>query len=379
MLKTLASWPLSALLVLPLSALLLVPVGTASAEPTAKPLSPAREGNALNPQWSPDGLQVAYEVTNPREKITSLFLVQARTGRESEVLPPSGSSGLGGRFLERKQVNHEFAWASRGGLYAFASSGADDEFDLYIHGVTTPIGSDEKEGGAVFSSDSRFIAFSSARSGLGDLYLLDIFELESPPRRLTSGAGMEFYADFAPNHSALAYTALSEDGANIHIIDDVNAATVSDRALTQWKATQIKPSWSPDGRRVAFYSNHHKDDRTRFDLYVAAASGEGVPQKLLDDVVPNERRGPAWAPDSRSIIAVKNDPNAGDPLVQVDVASKRSVALATGTVNNGEPDVVMDGEGRVLVAFVAQGMRGSDSQDWRRVWVYALPDTGTWP
>lgn len=364
---------------LPCLLLLMAVPSAASAESTARLLSPERDGNALNPRWSPDGSTVAYEVTFPREKVTSLYLIDARTGREEEVFPPSGSSGLGGRFLERKQVNHEFAWASRGGLYAFASSGADDEFDLYIKGVTSSIGSDEKEGGAVFSADSRYLAFSSAQTGEGDLYLVDIFELETPPRRITSGSGLEFYADFSPNGSALAYTALSEDGANILVIDDVSAQDVAPRAVTDWKSTELKPSWSPDGRRIAFYSNHHKEDRTHFDLYVAAASGDGVPQKLIEDVVPNERRGPPWTPDSRSVVIVKDDPNAGDPLLIVDVASKRSHALGTGTVNNAEPDVIKDEQGRVLLTFVSQGLRSSEAQSWRRVWVYELPEQGTWP
>jgi len=352
--------------------LLLVP-GLALAQ-SAVPLSPEREGNALNPRWAPDGSQLAYEVTFPREKVTSLYLVEPNTGREEEVVPPSGSSGLGGRFLDRKQVNHEFAWATRGGLYAFSSSGADDEFDLYIKGVTTPIGSEEKEGGAAFSSDSRWLAFCSAQTGEGDIYLVDVFALESPPRRLTSGEGLEFYASFAPNRAALAYASLNEDGANIFVIDDVSKEGAQPRALTTWKATQLKPSWSPDGRRVAFYSNHHKEDRTKFDLYVAAASGDGVPQKLVEDVIPNERRGPAWTPDSRSIVTVKDDPNAGDPILMVDVASKRSAALRTGTVNNGEPDVGTDANGNVVIAFVSQGLRGSESQDWRRVWTYRVPE-----
>ena len=352
---------------------------SASAAPTAKPLSPERTGNALNPRWSPDGTQVAYEVTNTQEKTTDLWLVDARTGKEIEVRPPSGSSGLGGRFLERKQVNHEFAWASRGGLYAFSSSGVDDEFDLYIKGVTIPIGSEEKEGGAAFSADSRYLAFSSARTGEGDLYLVDVFALEEEPRRLTDGDGLEFYATFAPSGTALAYAALSEDGANIRVIDDVTARATKGRDLTSWKATQIKPSWSPDGRRIAFYSNHHKEDRTRFDLYVTAASGDGTPQRLLEDVVPNERRGPSWTPDGRSIVAVRDDANAGDPLVLVDVVTAQATELATGTVNNAEPDVVRDEQQRVLVTFVSQGLRGSESQGWRRVWVFALPGTGTWP
>ena len=41
--------------------------------------------------------------------------------------------------------------------------------------------------------------------------------------------------------------------------------------------------------------------------------------------------------------------------------------------------MTQDAEGRVVIAFVSQGVRSSESQDWRRVWVWTLPDTGTWP
>lgn len=337
----------------------------------SRPVSPVRDGNAINPLWSPDGSQVAYEVTNPQERVTDLFVLDVAQGREEQVTPPASSSGLGGRFLDRKQVNHEFAWASRGGLYAFASSGTDDEFDIYLKGVTMPIGSEEKEGGATFSEDARHVVFSSGRSGEGDLYLLSIFELEKAPIRITRGEGLEFYATFGKGRS-LAYAAMSEDGANIRVIDDVSTAERTDRALTSWKATQLKPSWSPDGRRIAFYSNHLKDDRTRFDLYVAAASGDGVPQKILENVVPNERRGPSWTPDGRSIVTVLDDANAGDPVVLVGVASGKVQTLDTGTVNNAEPDVVVDTRGRTRIAFVSQGERSSDAQAWRRVWVFDL-------
>jgi len=351
--------------------LLLAIAAPSLAHAGAKAVSPVREGNAINPLWSPDGDQLAYEVTLASERVTNLYLLDVQSSREEAVTPPASSSGLGGRFMERKQVNHEFAWASRGGLYAFASSGADDEFDIYVKGVTIPIGSEEKEGGATFSADARHLVFSSGRSGEGDLYMLDIFALESAPIRLTRGEGLEFYAAFGAGTS-LAYAAMSEDGANIRVIDNVNTPERTDRALTSWKATQLKPSWSPDGRRIAFYSNHLKEDRTRFDLYVAAASGDGVPQKILENVVPNERRGPSWTPDGRRIVTVRDDANAGDPVVLVEIASGTVHVLDTGTVNNAEPDVAKDSRGRLRVAFVSQGERSSDAQAWRRVWVHDL-------
>ena len=354
-------------------ALLLFALSAPALAGTARPVSPQHDGNAMNPVWSPDGTQLSYEVSHSAEKYTELFLLTVDGGGEERIGPPAGAGGLGGRFLDRRQVNHEFTWAPGGQLYAFASSGSDDDFDLYIKGVTVPIGTDEKEGGASFSGDGRYIAYCSAASGDGDLYLLDIYALEDPPTRITWGTGLDFYADWSPDGMSLAYTAMSEEGSNIRLIEDVFEARTSDKRLTAWSSTQIKPSWSPDGKWVAFYSNHDKEDRKRFDLYVVQAAG-AEPFKVLADVIPGERSGPAWTPDSRGLVAVRDDANAGDPLVRVDLGSGAMRVIASGTVNNAEPTVhgrATDGNWKV--AFVSQGVKGSETQAWRRVWVVDIP------
>jgi len=166
---------------------------------------------------------------------------------------------------------------------------------------------------------------------------------------------------------------MSESGANIFVIDDVTRPRETMRALTAWKSNQIKPSWSPDGNWVAFYSNHDKQDHTQFDLFVVQVAG-GQPFRVASNVLPAERRGPAWAPDGRGLVVVKNDPNAGDPLILVDLATAQSTVLATGTVNNAEPSIYADSRGGTWrLAFVSQGKARSQSQGWRRVWVWEMP------
>jgi Tol biopolymer transport system component len=350
-------------------ALLLFAIATPALAGGARPVSPEHDGNAMNPVWSPDGTLLSYEVAHSAEKYTELFLLTVDGGGEQRIGPPAGAGGLGGRFLDKRQVNHEFTWAPGGQLYAFASSGSDDDFDLYIKGVTVPIGTEDKEGGASFSSDGRYIAYCSAATGDGDLYLLDIYALEEAPTRITWGSGLDFYAAWSPDGMSLAYTAMSEEGSNIRLISDAFNARDTDTRLTAWTSTQIKPSWSPDGKWVAFFSNHGKDDRTKFDVYAVQAAG-GEPFKVLADVVPGERNGPAWTPDSRSIVAVRDDPNAGDPIVRVDLGGGVARTLDTGTANNGEPTVFGRAtDGNWKVAFVSQGIKSSDTQAWRRVWV----------
>ena len=345
----------------------------AAAAPAARPLSPDHGGHAMNPALSPDGSRLAYEVTHPTEKYTELFILDVATGREEKVRPAASASALGGKFQDVRQVNHEFVWSPRGDLWAFSSSGADEEFDVWIKGVSVPLGSEEKDGAPTFSADGRLIAFCSARTGEGDIYLHDVWSLEKAALRVTHRENaLEFYAVFGPIGPRLAYTAMGEGGASIHVIDDVGGPKQTDRTLTRLQGSSIKPSWSPDGAWIAFFSNHGNEDRTRFDAWLVQAAG-GEPFRAVRGVVPNERRGPAWSPDSGSLFVVSADPNQGDPILRVDLRTLQAEPVSTGTANNSDPDIRLDKGGQWLLTFVSQGERSSESQRYRRVWALTIP------
>jgi TolB protein len=72
----------------------------------------------------------------------------------------------------------------------------------------------------------------------------------------------------------------------------MNADGGGPRNLTRHPANDLKPSWSPDGRRIAFASDRH--DGGPFDVYVMNASGGD--QRLV-----THGTDPAWSPDGRRI------------------------------------------------------------------------------
>jgi Tol biopolymer transport system component len=99
-------------------------------------------------------------------------------------------------------------------------------------------------------------------------------------------------------------------------------------------ADEIGPAWSPDGRKIAFYSN--RDDpnptscrpRCTYDVYVMNADGSGV-TRLTDD--PAQDRGPAWSPDGQRIVFFSYRSPVGLYVMSADGSNE--TALGPGDSN----------------------------------------------
>ena len=346
---------------------------TPSASAGARPASPLYEANCQSPVWSPDGSKLAWEVNDHEKRTVALYVYTPGGGAPRRILPGgrSGSTSLTSGFstTSTTSVAGELSWAPTAlGRFVYSASNDSRDYDLYLDTGTPLAVAPGVDSGAAWSPNGKLILFSSGRTGEGDLYLLDVGALDQPPRALLKTAGnAELYASWSPDSRAVVFISHTSQGDQLQLISDL--AAPAPKTLTNWDHTQTRPRFSPDGKWIAFYSNHINSDR--FDLYILPTAG-GAAVPIAAGVVLNAR-GPSWSPDSSKLIYVLDDDNRLDPVMVAPVADPSAAKVVpTGTVGNGDTDVVKGTDGKVWLALAAQGRTGDETRTFKRIYVMEL-------
>jgi len=212
---------------------------------------------------------------------------------------------------------------------------------------------------ASFSTDGKWIVFTSERGGSADIYRVhpDGDGLE----RLTDYPGFDDQAALSPDGSTLAFVSTREGGfANIWLLD---LATRQYRALAKTNAGSFRPSWSPDSKWIAFTSDRGTE-RARWDggfewiqslaIYVVRSDGTSLRRLTPID---GYAGSPKWSPDGRRLIFYQSTPKDVYPGRTGSPRGPSAVSqVASMDVDSGSISVIKAGSNlKMAPQFVADG------------------------
>ncbi len=336
--------------------------------------------NESNLSWSADGMYLSYETIGDRDRRIQVKNLAGDYTRDLFVVSKGSNSFLNGmvnRYVH--SYNSGLSWSRGSTQFAFMSNGGVGEYNIYVGAVGVkeePImRSPSKDGYANWNPKTDEIAFVSARSGNGDIYLLDV--KKERLSRLTKGGAVDLFPQWFPNGQGLVYCSGNASSHNIKVLARNNAGRwVKHYKVTNWSRDDLRPTISPDGKLLAFYSSAASvglNKPTSWNIHVVPLREKAYSARALNsmivarNVVVDLNTGPAWAPDGRKIFYVKNDSKEFNPIYGYNLFTGRTYKLKTGTRMNR--DLLISKLGilsfraqvgvwdRVFVALTNQGLQ----------------------
>ncbi len=344
--------------------------------------------NDSSPIWAPTGMLLAFERAEDARREIVIARPNGRIAKTVYYRPTEDDPGLAALLPSLgKSVSYNagISWSPHADRFVFMSNAGEGNYDLYLgslaaNAVQRLTRDPAKDGQPDWSPLGGNIAFVSGRAGGAKLFLLDVTTRGTT--LLSKGNKPYLYPRWSPDGRRIAAITGDNENHDIVVFEGVvtgdgtskpyTPTTPTERALTTWTHDDLSPSWSPNGKRIAFYTNHNaENDPKVWALVVVDASGgsptEGdglVAHIVARNVIPDVTSGPAWLPDSRRIAYVRNDKRDYSPIYIVDVESKKSMRLVTGTNINSDLTVSSAG----VLAYRAQ------VDQWDRIFIVTLAD-----
>jgi serine/threonine protein kinase/sugar lactone lactonase YvrE len=246
--------------------------------------------DAFQPSWSPHGHRIAY---------------WSFPGANQDIWTVPAAGGEPVRVTWETSSDWSPVWSPDGKYLYFSSDrgGSDNLWRVRIDEETgkvlapaEPVTTPSPSAGCIsFSRDGNRLAYVN-RLVSRNIHRVDLDPVREtaagPPSPVTQGSLQSSAPDVSPDGNWLAFRSVGPR-EDLYV---VRTDGTGQRQLTDDDYLDRTPRWSPDGKRIAFYSNRSGDNK----IWAINADGSGLQHLTRDQ--DRMGRGPAvWSPDGSRI------------------------------------------------------------------------------
>lgn len=285
--------------------------------------------NVDRPTFSPDGTEIAYQSQNPVDLTWALIAESLETGASVTLVDHMADLG-------------DFVWSPDSQKVAFGASDGPSTYRLYvadIHGgAAHQLGPRDLQGvEPSWSPDGSEIAFKHLAPCCDTLPTLWLIGADGTDARQLSHAG--------GLGNALWNTVWSPDGKQLAFLADgtggrfdvfvINADGTGENDISKSPEDEYWPSWSPDGRHVAF-PRMSQTMNNQGTLVVVDPDGS---HPILFDGWAINSNSPVWSPDAIRVAADLKNPDPAfdynDAIVVFDLSRAKAPTIISAPQFSG--------------------------------------------
>jgi dipeptidyl aminopeptidase/acylaminoacyl peptidase len=251
--------------------------------------------NASVPRWSPDGRRIAFFATHDRQ--SGIWVVPLAGDRQPRLVATVRETNF---FIT--YAGEAFAWSPDSRRIAYVN--ASEEESAKTNDADKP-------------DDPRVVdrIQYKSRTSFSDRLRTHVWvtDVDNPlPRQLTDGAFYDHALAWNPNGREVAFLSNHETDPDAFNNSDIFAVDINGqvRQITLTRGCEYDPQWSPDGKWIA-YTATRRDvttiDSVAEDAHVWVVDAAGGAGRELTAAQDRRARSPRWSSDSQSIFYLAGD------------------------------------------------------------------------
>ena len=252
--------------------------------------------DAMEPGWSADGRSIVY-----RNLSTSTIWICDATGSNARAVTQPDAASSAHRSPALSHGGREVAflqWAS--GPYGELAVA-----DLQTGRIRTLTHDGALVCSPAWSPDDRFLYFASSRGGAVNVWKIP--SAGGNPEQITAGQGDDGDLALSADGSRMVFSTYRQN-INIALMDlAAGASEPKPIWLTSDAARgELAPAFSPDGKRIAYFTNRKGAERE--GIWVMNADGSNPVPLVVDDY---RNTFPRWCRDGQALIFRSRSSGAG--------------------------------------------------------------------